>query len=563
MKDMSRRQESAKAAARACRDTRHRHLSKSLPVRIRKVGLIDLVCHVEHGDERYLPEPRHMRFILVTVFTLAAGNVGSLSVAQEQVEVSAAPVWDLDARPAESKLETKATSLAGRTRPSKRKVVGRPKRSGAGDQKPKQLKRSTVVNADSIRADSNETQLASYIDHQAVQAAPSVLSHQFSAAQGEFITLNTTLTYPMLDFQNRQTDKELLILQDAQQGVPAPNLTVGAQVRGSALFGRTNTRDSFPYLGRFPPDFTGNTVTDLRLLQSNQAIVAHANSWAHGYFETLFSDVFTFPTFEQGSFQVRQAYLVLGDLNASPLYAFLGKKNVSFGSFETLSPFTQAVPWHYFAPLAEGGGIGFSSNGFNVQLMGLNGGRGIRVTDSNNFGHINNFAANIRYEAEVDDGVTLAVGAGYLHGTIYDVAVPEHIDPTAFGPRNGAWDINAQLRAGALRLAAEFVQTQREWPATGHHITAFQLEAAHDFQLNDVLCTFSVSFSEGRQGPDGSQFEFNRQLVLGLKAQPSPNAFFTLEYVRSTGFAPLIDITTVSDRGVEQNSLVAGFVLAI
>ena len=378
-----------------------------------------------------------------------------------------------------------------------------------------------------------------------------------------FIRLNSQLSYEMLDFQNRQTNKELLILRDAQTGVAGPHLSVGAQVRGSAIFGRTNTRDRFPYLGRFPTDFTGRTVSDLRLLQSNQAIVAHANSWAHGYFETLFSDVFSFPTFEQGSFQVRQAYLVLGDLNASPFYAFLGKKNVSFGSFETLSPFTQAVPWHYFSALTEGGGIGFSADGLDVQVMALNGGRGIRVADSNNFGHINNFAANIRYERPVGDGAVLTVGAGYLHGTIYDVAVPEHIDPTAFGERNGAWDVNAQLRLGSLRISGELVQTQRAWPATGHRITAFQIETARDFMVNDIPCTLSTSLSEGEQGPGGSQFEFNRQFVVGLKVQPSPNAFFTLEYVRSTGFAPLINIATVSDRNVEQNSVVAGFVLAI
>ncbi|MFK7817242.1 MAG: LbtU family siderophore porin, partial [Planctomycetaceae bacterium] len=378
-----------------------------------------------------------------------------------------------------------------------------------------------------------------------------------------FLRINTPLTFHMLDFQNRQTDKELRILQDGPRPGEGPSITFGGQFRATALYGETNTENRFPYLGRFPPDFVGTRATDIRMLQSNQAFVFHGNSWAHGYFETLFSDVFTFNSFEQGSFQVRQAYVVLGDLNANPFYLFAGKKNVPFGDFRTLSPFSQAMPWHYFAGLAEGGGVGFSSNGLSAQAMALAGGRGIRVVDSEGIGQIENFAANVRYDAELSDNVAVGIGAGYLRGTIYDANVAEHTDPTVFGPFNGAWDINGSLHVGALRLGAEFVQTEEAWPVTGARVTAWQAEAAYDFFLGGTPCTFSGSYSEGRQGPAGSEFEFNRQLIVGLKAQPSRNAFLTVEYVRSTGFAPLIGITRASDRGVEQNSMVAGIVLAI
>lgn len=74
---------------------------------------------------------------------------------------------------------------------------------------------------------------------------------------------------------------------------------------------------------------------------------------------------------------------------------------------------------------------------------------------------------------------------------------------------------------------------------------------------------WAVSWSEGIQGPSGSEFQFNQQLVLGVELQPSPNVSFTAEYVRSLGFAPLINITTTSDRDVIQDSLVFGLVLAI
>ena len=172
---------------------------------------------------------------------------------------------------------------------------------------------------------------------------------------GNAISLNTPITSTLLDFQNRQTGKQLFVLESQRQSCSHPSFVVGAQFRASAMAAHTNTADRFPYLGRFPTDFENTHATDARLLQANQSIVAHASPWVSGYMETLYSDVFTFPTFEQGSWQVRQAYVVVGNLDETPFYAWLGKKTLDFGDFSTLNPFTQAVPWHYFAPLAEGG----------------------------------------------------------------------------------------------------------------------------------------------------------------------------------------------------------------
>jgi hypothetical protein len=367
----------------------------------------------------------------------------------------------------------------------------------------------------------------------------------------------------MLDFQNRQTDKEIRILEDRQGAGSGPSITFGAQLRASGLYGRTDTADQFSYFGRSAEDFVGNTATDIRLLQTNQSMVIHANSWAHGYVETLLSDGASFLPFDEDGFQVRQAYILLGDLNQSPFYAFLGKKNVSFGDFGTLSPFSQALPWHYFGAIAEGGGVGYTGNGLRAQVMALSGGQGTRVVDSEEDGHINNFAANIRYDWEASPDLAFGIGGGYLHGTVYDAAISDPIDPTAFGPRNGAWDVNGSVHVGALRMAGEFVQTEDAWPSTGRRVSAWRAEAAYDFLYGNTPCVLSGSFSEGNQGASGTEFEFNRQLVVGLRIQPSPNAFFTFEYVRSTGFAPLVDVTTASDRSAEQNSAVFGLVLAI
>jgi len=253
---------------------------------------------------------------------------------------------------------------------------------------------------------------------------------------------------------------------------------------------------------------------------------------------------------------------VLGNPDVTPFYLFAGKKNVSFGDFSTLSPFTQAMPWHYFAPLAEGGGAGFAAGGWHAVVTALNGSRGIRVADSEERGHLNNFAANLSYEWRPADDVRLLLGAGYLHGTIYDGTTAEHINPAITGPRNPAWDVHARLQWFGLQVAGEFVQTANPWPVTNHEIIAYRTELAYDLTELGPPLRLSASWSEGIQGSRGTEFEFNRQLVLGARWLFHPTAFLSAEYVRSDGFAPLINIAAVSDRHAVQNSLVLGLVLA-
>ena len=392
-----------------------------------------------------------------------------------------------------------------------------------------------------------------------------VSSHTPARAQydaGISVRLDTPTFVEMLDFQNRQGDKQLMLLQNKPCDA-CPGLLLGAQVRASFLAAGTNVENKFPYLGRFPPDFEGNSATDARMLQANVAAIADFGTWFRFYAETLFSDVFTFPGAQQGSWQMRQAYVVMGNFDVSPWYAYAGKKTVSFGDMGTLSPFTQSAVWHYFAPLAEGIGGGYASNGFNVTAMAINGGRGIRVTDSEQKGTLNNFAVNAFYIKRFNENVEWMIGGGYLHGTIYNAEVAEHLDPDLVGPMNAAWDVNTLLRWRRFRFAGEYAATVESWPATDHPVQAYRLEAAYDFGHPVQPVRLSASWSEGIQGDSDTEYEYNRQLVLGLAYRWMPNATVSLEYVRSMGFAPLIDITTVSDKSVNQDSAVLGLTLVL
>jgi hypothetical protein len=308
--------------------------------------------------------------------------------------------------------------------------------------------------------------LSDAVDH----GEPSEIWSGPTGPNAVFIHTDTEFFRHMLDFQNRQSQKELKILENSNFWGDHPTLLFGGQARFSFLAAGTNTDDKFSYLGRFPPDFSGNSATDARILQANAGLTAHVTNSINLHSELLFSDVFTFPDHKQGSLQVRQAYAVFGDLKCCPWYAYIGKKNVSFGDMGTLSPFSQSVVWHYFGALHEAIGVGYSKNGFNITLEGINGGRGIRAADSEERGKLNNFAVNAIYEKCVSDGVLLQLGAGFLLGTIYDATEAEHLDPTAFGEYNSAWDVFAQAQFGAVTLSGEFVSTVDDWPTTAHPV---------------------------------------------------------------------------------------------
>lgn len=381
--------------------------------------------------------------------------------------------------------------------------------------------------------------------------------------QSSMVQLDTSTMAYMLNFQNRQSEKQVGVLESQGDSDQFPRLIVGGQLRASAMVATTNTADKFPYLGRFPADFVGTSATDARLLQANAAMILHAAPGFSGYVETLFSDVFTFPTFNQGSFQMRQAYAVIGDLNRFPVYAFIGKKNVSFGDFRTLSPFSQAMPWHYFAPVAEGIGAGYSANGLELTATALNGSRGIRVADSPTKGRLNNFAANGSYTAQFAADSEITVGAGYLHGTIYDASVAEHTNPAATGPLNAAWDVNTRLRLSRFYATGEYVQTAHDWPVVAAPVRAYKAEIGYDLPDLYYPTFLSASWSQGIQGDRGTPFYSNNQLVIGTQFHLHPNVDISFEYIRSSGFAPLINITTVSDPDVIQNTFLMGLVVVL
>ena len=80
---------------------------------------------------------------------------------------------------------------------------------------------------------------------------------QTSPFPSGLLRLNSPMTRPLLDFVNRQSEKELFLMSKEAVACNGPEITIGAQFRASAMVGHTNTANKFPYQGRFPGDFVG------------------------------------------------------------------------------------------------------------------------------------------------------------------------------------------------------------------------------------------------------------------------------------------------------------------
>jgi len=229
----------------------------------------------------------------------------------------------------------------------------------------------------------------------------------------------------MLSRTNYRPIKPLILLTYLKD-YPEQDVILSAQMRPGAFFETTNEKDKFAYLGRFPPNFRGNSASVADINDFAFALTYSPAPCIHGYWEVLCSDAITFVTDpRQGTIQNSKIYATIGDFNRSPLYFTIGKRSISFGQMYTVNPFTAPVTWHYFGALHDGCSVGYYDSGLYLEATAMNGGRGIRVADTNHRGKLDNWAINGRYQICSSEG-SIALGGGYLHSTIYDGPEAEH-----------------------------------------------------------------------------------------------------------------------------------------
>lgn len=356
------------------------------------------------------------------------------------------------------------------------------------------------------------------------------------------------------------TDKIPQMLRFRQQGAfDAQPLHFGGRLMATQIWERTNTSGKYPILSRLPPSHAAGTSDSYGVINDVSLHATVALPMVTGFVQGEYTEV---AYRGQDDVQLRQYWIVVGDLSAAPYYVAIGRKTVSFGRFESYLPFTHSHSAHYFWALSKDPVLefGYVTDATEVSLTLIPEHRGRRVLSSpNNNGALRNFAFNASHRFDLGGDRSLTLGGGFLRGTIYDSAIAHHPPSTGANRRwNGAWDLNLTYETAQFDIGVEYTQTQHAWPATGHKVSAATVQGRYRTEIFDRPAVISASYSRGVQGPSGTEWEDMQQLVLGAELQVSKNIKVGAEYMINKGFVPLIRPRLTGDHSVRSETFLIG-----
>ena len=374
------------------------------------------------------------------------------------------------------------------------------------------------------------------------------------------LALDPAYSYAALDPTRQITRKQEDILQRKARGELGINqVYLSSAVTAIANAQHSNTESKFGYMMRHPTASNQRTkdVSEAAIHSAQLAMTANLGEWITAYAEMLYDPQQSFgpgtnTDLNRNQVQVRHAYIMLGNLNASPWYASLGKMRVPFGLTDTPNPFTASTVWHAYGGLANGVKLGYLDDGLNIRLMGIQGGSQFRaanvpVDDSNIPSKLNNYSLDLNYTLPTGGTSSLLLGASYLRGSAYCQGYPvTHF--SACEEENGAWDAYAQWHYGPWMVQAEYAITEDEWPGTYNpalpqykaaKVESWGLGTRYSTRIAGYDTDLSAEFSRFVSGPDGSPWEKQDQWVLGVASYPTPSTKFFAELIRTEGYVPL------------------------
>ena len=418
---------------------------------------------------------------------------------------------------------------------------------------------STVLTTDAI-AQATESDSAS----EDADTAESLTSNFFIKPQVDF-------SRTILDWQETVTGKPKAILEMGEAGIiPETGIVLSGAYWASQMYEYSNTAGKFPILSRFPSQHNNRSKSGQEFIINNAAlgITGRLADWGTVYLQPEYTEI-EFPGQEE--WQWRKAFVMVGNLDKFPLYAYYGRNTVDFGWMDGYNPFTHSVNNHFYRVDSDEAvlGLGYAQGGLHVIGTAIPSGRQLRVADTSNSDGWDNFSVNASYDIPLGQATDLTLGGGYLHSTIYNRVIAHHPGPTfaqalANGDepkRNGAYDLFAELQWEDLRAGVEYTSSLKKWPATDAKVQALTVQGAYDFDIGDVPLTLSAVYGLGLQGPDDEEYERLSQLAIGLEADIADYVTFAFEYVRNDGFVPLVAITRASDRDVTTNTYILGMKL--
>ncbi|MFZ1743864.1 MAG: hypothetical protein WAT93_13485 [Pontixanthobacter sp.] len=421
------------------------------------------------------------------------------------------------------------------------------------------------------------------------------VSSEDSDSQG-FVGTNSSYAYEMLDHAENVTTKSLVQLEALASGELRNKVTLSGGTTVLMNQQWSNRPDKFGYLMRHPTSGNqrGKSVSEAVIHSAHLAVTAKLSDDFSSYAELLYDPEQSFgagtnTALARNQVQLRQGWIMFGNLNKRPVYALVGKMYVPFGLNDTVSPFTNSTNWHAFAGLAYGAQVGVKTGGLSVRAMAVQGGSQFRganapVNGTSVPSKLNNFAVDGSYTLSLDgNGNSVKAGASYLHGSAYCQSYPVvHFNPCV--DNNPAYSAYGKINYGPLTVLGEFAQTTKVWPGSAvpdqsNPLSQFAAQKTQAFTVGARLgfgkseentqgapLALSAEFSKFRAGADGAPWERQNQVVLGLSWFAAQNINLFSELTHVDGYAPLNfvsggnfpDGSTWSDRDAATNVALVG-----
>jgi len=437
-----------------------------------------------------------------------------------------------------------------------------------------------------------EAPVAIELADKAVQ--PITLTNSADGNSG-LIQFNHKYAYEMLDPKTNINSKQLYLLEQKRDGVLDKNTVyIGGAVTAIADYWDSNTDDKFGYLMRHPTanNQIGDKVSEAVIHSAQTNFTANIGDWVTAYGEFLYDPQQSFGTgtvtdLNRNQIQLRQGYVLFGNLEKTPFYGAIGKMSTPFGLTDTVNPFSASTNWHAFGGLANGILLGYNKNGLHIRAEAVEGGAQFRaanvpVEGTNVPSKLNNYVVDANYTMNFGNmglggnANDIMVGGSYERGSAYCQSYPViHFNPCEVA--NPAWAVYSRMNIGNFTFMAEFDKTVDAWPGTfnptapldiypASKVSTLSLGGRYTTRINNKRTDFSLDYSNFTAGPDGSPWERQNQWVVGSAMFLSDSVKLFGEGILVEGYAPLNFISggnlapgvTHSDSNAESIGVVVG-----
>lgn len=416
-------------------------------------------------------------------------------------------------------------------------------------------------------------------------------SAAYSEMNSSFVKTNSEYSYKMTDALTNITRKQAFLFENKEKYLQPEELNLGLSFIGIANYQQSNRRNKFGYLMRHPTsnNQVGKTVSEVAVHSVQLQASGAMTPWLAVYSELLYSpeQMFgsgTITSTSRNLVQVRKAYALFGDKQVAPLYLSLGKQDVPFGLMDTVSPFTSSSTWHAFGALAYSAIFGFEMDKIGGSFSAIQGGAQFRaanvpVDGTSTPSQTTNYAADLHVSHSFSDNIDSMLGASYIKGSAYNQEFPViHFMPGKFN--NPAFSVYNKTNLGNFTLQAEFAKTLKKWPGTHNPSPPLNVFKASDvssltvggkYRFDNAIykkdLDLSLEYSDFVAGPSGSPWRRQSQIVTGVAVYARHNVKIFAEYIHTSGYAPLNNIsgdlngvagTTHSDKGARSNIFLVG-----